>query len=103
MTRTRLQPSRIVETRGSPIRTRNHHPLKHITNDSNPVKEPETTPIGTENTAFTARSRTTPKKNAERESMKKKTCRDKQGCAYWPKVYMISNVDQNERDQQGQQ
>jgi len=58
--------------RGSPIRTRNHQPLKHITNDSNPVKEPETTPIGTENTAFTARSRTTPKKNAERESMKKK-------------------------------
>jgi len=32
----------------------------------------------------------------------KKPCRDKQGHAYWPKVYMTSNNDQNERDQQGQ-
>jgi len=32
-----------------------------------------------------------------------KPCRDKQGCAYWPKVYVTSNSNQSERDQQGQQ
>jgi hypothetical protein len=32
-----------------------------------------------------------------------KPCRDRQGCAYWPKVYVTSNGDQSERDQQGQQ
>ncbi len=34
-----------------------------------------------------------------------KPCRDKQGRAYWPKVYVTSNnnSEQNERDQQGQQ
>ncbi len=34
---------------------------------------------------------------------KKKPCRDKQGHAYWPEVYVTSNSDQQERDQQGQQ
>jgi len=33
----------------------------------------------------------------------KKPCRDKQGRAYWPKVYVTSNTDQQERDQHGQQ
>jgi hypothetical protein len=34
-----------------------------------------------------------------------KTCRDKQGRAYWPKVYVTSNSnnEQHERDQQEQQ
>jgi hypothetical protein len=34
-----------------------------------------------------------------------KPCKDKQGLAYWPKVYVTSNSnsEQNERDQQGQQ
>jgi hypothetical protein len=36
---------------------------------------------------------------------KNKPCKDKQGCAYWPKVYVTSNGDseQQDRDQQGQQ
>jgi hypothetical protein len=34
-----------------------------------------------------------------------KPCKDKQGCAYWPKVYVTSkgNSEQQDRDQQGQQ
>ncbi len=34
-----------------------------------------------------------------------KPCKDKQGCAYWPKVYVTSNSnsEKNDREQQGQQ
>ncbi len=33
----------------------------------------------------------------------KKPCKDKQGRAYWPRVYVTSNSDQQERDSPGQQ
>jgi hypothetical protein len=66
----RLRLSRIRETRGSPIKTRSHQPLNHVTDDSNLDQKLEATPIGMGNTAFTARSVTTLKKNSKRESMK---------------------------------
>jgi hypothetical protein len=33
----------------------------------------------------------------------KKLCKDKQGHAYWPRVYITSNSEQQDRDLQGQQ
>jgi hypothetical protein len=70
MTMMRLPPSRIGGTRGSPIKTRSQQTVSHVTGNSNLEQDPETTPIGKENNSSTARSRTTPRKNAEKESVK---------------------------------